>query len=73
MKVTMDFKVESVETRSFDIDEKEFFEENGIQLSDATGEQVKEYLEELYFDDYIVDETHIHWEEAKPTTFELLK
>lgn len=72
MKVTMDFKVESIETRSFDIDEKEFFEENGIQLSDSTGEQVKEYLEEGYFD-YTVDETHIHWEEAKPTTFELLK
>lgn len=72
MKVTMDFKVESIETRSFDIDEKEFFEENGIQVSDATGEQVKEYLEEGYFD-YTVDETNIHWEEAKPTTFELLK
>lgn len=72
MKVTMDFKVESSETRSFDIDEKEFFEENGIQVSDATGEQVKEYLEEGYFD-YTVDETNIHWEEAKPTTFELLK
>lgn len=69
----MDFKVESIETRSFDIDEKEFFEENGIQVSDATGEQVKEYLEEGYFDDYTVDETNIHWEEAKPTTFELLK
>lgn len=72
MKVTMDFKVESIETRSFDIDEKEFFEENGIQVSDATGEQVKEYLEEGYLD-YTVDETNIHWEEAKPTTFELLK